>query len=228
MRCREPWTLAGKARKYVWSPCVWENGERREGNFLAAEWLVLDFDDGNFTLADAHRRFGGHTLMIGTTKSHGREKNGRPPCDRFRLALLWEEPVYDIETYRQNVAWWARQLGADKTVDGARFYWPCREAFGYAGKTLQTRPKETARPASEQPMKPTGMLSRQTLYFLKYGSTPGHRNSDSFMSAIDMVRHGWSETEVTNAISSVVDISKNEIDSLVKSAFKNGPIAPKK
>lgn len=113
--------------QFVWSPIVWENGIRHQSKFLAVRLCALDFDDGDLTLENAVNSFCDMTHVIGVTKSHQKEKNGII-CDRFRVVLVFESKIENLEIYKSNMALLTRIHGADKACkDGARFFYPCNE-----------------------------------------------------------------------------------------------------
>lgn len=121
----DPVRLGVCATSYVWSPIVWRDGRRKQTHFVAANWCVLDFDDGELTLAEAERLFCDVVHFIGTTKSHQVPKGG-VTCDRFRVALQWEETVTDPRVYKWNMHKIMERYPCDKACkDAARFFYPC-------------------------------------------------------------------------------------------------------
>ena len=114
-------------RGHVWSPVVWSSGERLQKNFSAAQWCVLDFDCGEMSLGEAQNTFCDMVHVIGTTKSHRVEKNGRC-CDRFRVALRFSEVIRDLRVYRYNMAKMTHNYPCDSSCrDGARYFFPCTQ-----------------------------------------------------------------------------------------------------
>jgi hypothetical protein len=128
--------LASVTERHIWSPNVMSLGRRLKTSFLESWLAVLDFDDGVMTIAAAARLAAEKSLacIISPTKSHQREKVStsgevKPPCDRFRMIVLWNSPVRDLQTYEGNMRQLVRQLGADPScVDGARYFFPSRQA----------------------------------------------------------------------------------------------------
>ena len=118
---------------FVWSPCIWNQGERKEANFLSSDWAVLDFDDGEMTLSQAMEQWQDCVHVIGTTKSHLKEKGGLV-CDRFRVALKFSQTITDLKTYRYNMKILLDRFPADKACkDGARFFFPCTQIVSIQG-----------------------------------------------------------------------------------------------
>jgi hypothetical protein len=120
--------IANGISRFVWSPIKWVNGSRCQNNFVYSYYAVLDFDNGELSLEQAKKSFCDVNHIIGTTRNHQAQKNGKPPCDRFRVLLEFEHPITDLRTYRYNMFLLCARFDADKAcVDGARFFYPCRE-----------------------------------------------------------------------------------------------------
>lgn len=123
-----PARIARGMSSYTWSPCIWRDGVRKKTHFLRADWAVLDFDSGELTLAQALQLWCDCVHVIGTTRSHQKEKDGKPACDRFRVALLFERPVTDLRDYEHAVGALVELHGADPQArDGARYFFPCTQ-----------------------------------------------------------------------------------------------------
>lgn len=101
----------------AWVAGVFRDGIKRNANFMYADLLGFDFDSPKFTLDDALKYFAPYAHVIGTTKSHQKEKAGAAPCDRFRVAVQWESRVTDPLTY----AWNAKRLGEPLFADPMGF-----------------------------------------------------------------------------------------------------------
>lgn len=119
--------------RFAWSPCLYKDGHRHETCFIGSYWCAYDFDDGEFTIADAVNTFADMRHVIGTTKTHQQWKttaSGRKmaPCDRFRVVIPWDEPIKDLRTYRFNMTLQRDRYDMDRScIDGARLFWPCVE-----------------------------------------------------------------------------------------------------
>lgn len=119
--------LASLVSRDIWSPCIWRYGNRAKSNFLAADFIGLDFDDPGTTLVQARELFAGHAHVIGTTKSHQKDKGG-VVCDRFRVVLQLERRVENLEEYEHTAATIFVRYKTDPAVkDGGRFFFPCAE-----------------------------------------------------------------------------------------------------
>ena len=114
--------------KYVWSPIVWKYGIRKSENFLYADFLVLDIDEPTEPLEQTVKRFCDHKIIIATTKSHQKEKNGII-CDRFRMIIPFDQRITDVVQYKYNMEFILEQCEfADKACkDAARLFFPCQK-----------------------------------------------------------------------------------------------------
>lgn len=127
----------------IWSPIIWKGGIRTKSHFESAAYYALDFDGGT-SLAEmvSFCRDLGLAHVIGTTKSHGKEKiapSGKltPPCDRFRVVLKAESACTSSELYRYNLAIAAERFRCDDAcTDAARFFYPCQEIVSKAAGKL--------------------------------------------------------------------------------------------
>lgn len=111
----------------TWSPGVFKDELRNKSNFTQSEIIGLDFDEGT-DLSSAIKMFNSFKHIIGTTKSHQKEKNGKV-CDRFRVILFLAHPVYNRELYEGTVAKFLSDFPtADKACkDASRQFYPCTE-----------------------------------------------------------------------------------------------------
>lgn len=118
--------VAAAAEKSVWSPIIWRGGKRLRANFQESRLAVLDFDDGEMTLDGAINNFCDMTHFIGTTRNHQKVKDGKPACDRFRVALFLDRPAAALSDYEYTLRLLAKKYPIDNAaVDGARFFYPC-------------------------------------------------------------------------------------------------------
>lgn len=226
--------------KLVWSPVIFDRGERRQSNFKYSDLCALDFDNPETTLAEAVERYQNFWCIIGVTKSHQKEKNGIK-CDRFRVITKWEVRIDDLATYHTNIRLLARGAGADMSAtDGARFFYPCTkivftnldpdgfcETVKLAEKELQIKPLSrfeilTIR-RSWLTRKTTGR--RHIDSFLRDGIPFGSgRNQSCYVTAIFLLQLGYTADQVKVIIDSSpfdrTDFMDREISSAIQSASK--------
>lgn len=227
--------------KKTWSPCLFKDGKRTERNFVAANFAALDFDSPETPLADIHRRICDMTHILGTTKSHQKEKNG-VICDRFRLLLKFEKPIENIFTYRKTMKKLIDHYGSDKAcVDGARFFWPCKEILsieecGYLQEVYDSSQDENKIIIEEKQRKidndKNNLISSYTLNIINNGlrfvpkKTGEKDNSKScilFRAALELARKNWPQEKIETILFRKISFEElKEFDrkKIAKSAVK--------
>jgi len=185
---------------YVWSPCIWRDGNRNEDNFLRADWWALDFDNGEMTLTEACRLFCDMVHIIGTTKSHQIDKGGKT-CDRFRLLLKSTEPVTDVRDYRYTLKKLIDRHSSDpKTKDGGRMFYPCKRIVQTSaeGYTEDIVPAPQERPIKNRfaAYRPAVMMPSYARFALTNVIPTGSRNSTWYGVAKDLGRVGLAPDEI--------------------------------
>ena len=224
---------------YTNSPCMWAHGIRNKKNFVRADWLGLDFDEG-MSLKDALFEFEPFLHVIGTTKSHQIDKGGKV-CDRFRVFLKFCSPCNDARDYEHTVKTFVSQTRADKAcVDAARYFWPCKEIvrvkpFGDligVFKAPEIPPKArqnfaNKRKAYENHHKKNGTYPLWIDGKLEGGCAIGTRNKTTYMIAAELSKLGFGKDKIVDMIeqSSIPacgadDFSKGEIERTVLSAMR--------
>jgi hypothetical protein len=170
--------------KYVWSPIKFDGGIRLEKHFLGTIFCALDFDSPATTLEWALVTFKDHTHIIGTTKSHQKEKNGIT-CDRFRVVLMFEDLVTDLHLYKYNMEKMILKHKADRACkDGARFFYPCKEIVSIQNGVLV---KVEPLPVVEV-KKPERHTGRGLKSFVKVTPAPENRNASVFKLGCKLFR----------------------------------------
>lgn len=219
-----------------WSPCLWDSGERREKNFKGAAWCVLDFDDPELTLQQALNVFCDMTHIIGLTKSHQKDKGG-VICDRFRVCLLFEQPITSVWDFKASMSHAVQHYESDPAcIDAARFYWPCTEIVSvnsdldaYRQEVKQGEEPATAEPSAIEDLKgkPVTMFVKRLHWF---GAPAGKRNKLCFMAALEMARKEYSASDIAGYVFAKVptapDFTQEEKDSIVSSAMARAGDTP--
>jgi hypothetical protein len=198
--------LIDLVQEHVWSPIVWKDGIRKEANFISADWCVLDFDDPEMTLAQALNVFCDRVHVIGTTKSHLKEKGGII-CDRFRVCLKFSETITNLREYRWNIARYLDQYPVDKACkDGARFFYPCVDiissldsAEAYREDVDHKVPENFERPkdikAAVKRLR-SGIFSDVISDAILKPIPEGRRNAMCYRVSIDLTIAGYSEEDI--------------------------------
>lgn len=199
----EPERIAECIARFAWSPCTFKDGHRREQNFLAADLIALDFDDGATSLSEAVRIFCDSMHVVGTTRNHRKNKGGII-ADRFRVVLWLEQVVTDLATYRASVAHYVRQYDTDPAaVDGARLFWPCSEIVsicseGYRQEVVAAPPAPQRKRAERYAR--DGAIRPRTLGMLRTVVAVGERNRFCFQAAKDLCDAGYTAEEIYDLI----------------------------
>ncbi len=210
--CSVP-VLARIMRTYSWSPIIWTEGRRLKANFLRAEYFGLDYDkphdaEGNpVNLETVSRHFCDTWHMIGTTRSHQKQKGKDPPCDRFRVLLKAERTITSAAEYEHNIRKLVEDTGADPgCVDAARFFFKCGSIVGM-NTTADAWPVEV--PPDEggtdmmrlryvEKCRKARAVGRVPPFAAKFLTTKVDGNSlhvPRFKYGCDMARGGWSMDE---------------------------------
>lgn len=195
----------------VWSPIVWKTGKRLSANFSHSDFAALDFDESDYTLADALNDWSDTVHIIATTKSHQIEKGGKPSKDRFRLIVPWVSRVTSLEVYRYNMTRLIKRYDADPSCkDGARFFWPCIDVVslntsGYL-QPIYTPPvrSPSAVRAKADSLRDRKSLPGKIIRIMRQPFPSGQRNSLCFDCAKYLVNAGYDPTECFDVLSKLV------------------------
>lgn len=213
-----PEMMAEIASQFCWSPIVWEEGVRRGENFVKANWLVLDFDDGRLRLEDACKEFSDMWHWIGTTWSHTPEKH------RFRVAIRWAETITDPDHYRQNVIYAMNHYPADKSCkDTARYFFPSREIVQFCEGSKADVWAKVQQSDRVVPVKidKSRVIPSQIKILLGYEWAQGTRNSRCFIVAKEMFKRGFESQEILSSICKMNNYNTAEILRTIASAERN-------
>ena len=93
--------LATHIMHYNYSLSVFKDQDRKNVNFISADAIALDFDEG-LTIKEAEMRFRNKRHIIAPSRNHQKEKNG-VVSDRFRVILFLENRITDVNTYNATV-----------------------------------------------------------------------------------------------------------------------------
>ncbi len=223
--------LAVAVTRYMWSPCVWRDGIRREDHFQEAHVVALDFDEG-LTLEEACSRLCDMQHVIATTKSHQKAKNDKPALDRFRVILKLARPIVSLVEYRATVSYLIRFYDADTACkDGARFFYPCvdivsvnddRDDFCVEPVSPEEEEKKNAkRIANLIAYRGSGFMPRRIEGLLKFGAPTGRRNVTVFGIAADLTMCGFPKDEIIELIlNSPIGLDRDEVASTVGSGVR--------
>lgn len=116
---------------FNYSAGTFKDGHRKADNYLNySDLIILDIDEG-LTIKEAKKVFEPFDYILATTKSHQKQKDKKPPCDRFRIILTTDTPIsLNKEEYRQMMTEVHEEFNfVDKSCkDASRFYYPNKDA----------------------------------------------------------------------------------------------------
>lgn len=108
-----------------WTPAVYKDGRRASENFVEANMIGIDYDDGNPSLEQARFLFKDYKHIIYTTKSHQIAKGSKEACDRFRIILFFESTIKNEKDYKKVCNVYKRKFRDDEACHtSARYFAP--------------------------------------------------------------------------------------------------------
>ncbi len=221
--------LAAVIQGYPWAPGSFRDGLRANKNLESIQLLVLDIDEG-CSLSDGVKLFSGYKHVIGTSKSHGIEKNG-VVCDRFRVILFLDSvATSDAEFKEYWFAAFARWPFIDKACkDSARFFFPCKEivSVNEDGQLFSERylaPSQVTKSASNVKQLVTrGKLSKATKDFLIEGVADGEWHATFVKAVTDFKEQGFTEDEARLKLTAVTGHLDEHDDHCIDDVYANRP-----
>lgn len=184
------------------TPIIWTYGIRKEFNFQSSSFCVLDVDDGP-TLEDAVKCFEDYAHILGTTKSHQKDKGGKVR-DRYRVFIQTECKLVKASVYKHMNELLARQYGGDMQAVGAHMaFMPLREIISVRDKgkllpviepppVVERREKWTQNAIYSGERRMPGYIKD----YLRNGAPEGQRNLTCFKVASGLARVGFREDEI--------------------------------
>lgn len=204
--------LAEYASKHDVTFGIFNNDSRRLDNFLRADTIALDIDDG-MPLHEAQRLFKPYKHAILTTKSHGIEKGG-VVADRYRVILVLERTIDNAKDY---YATWYELQKEFPFIDAAckdpsRFFYPSPEVIVIQeeGKTVPVvigvdKPNNIIEVDISAGK---GDLSRATLDFL-YRGCDYPRHERLYKASRDAHEQGYTPDEFKSMVSEMIERTGN-------------------
>ncbi len=152
--------LTSLIKRHTWSCGVFKDNHRIAQNFIYADTIALDFDDG-LNLEVAQSRIIKYKHIIATTRSH------QHTWHRFRLILFLDGPIVDYKQYQETVKTLFKIFPeADKNCsDASRMWYPCKDiiSINYNGLTIPaaettslSKPQVEKLPPLDFSLKPAG------------------------------------------------------------------------
>lgn len=193
-----------------WAGASFNADRRTKSEFRSIDLMVLDIDDG-MSLDEARFAFMQYRHIIALSKSHQKEKDGKPAVDRFRVVLFLSQPITDNAVYEATWYWCKKQWPAidDACKDSSRFWFASPEVVqaDSDGEEVPVASKEDveglAQARSEHAVSQVtpefftdkGELARATLRLLHTGQVSGNRNNLLTKATFDAIEQGYSKEE---------------------------------
>lgn len=214
-------TLTSIVTEYVWSPIIYRQNLRLKQNYMHA-WVVgVDVDDG-MPINDAIDLIKDQQMaaIVGPTRSHQKEKDGKPACDRYRVILPMSKPCTDRELFEYNAKTWSKMFGGDiSACDGGRLFRPCAEVSFINNKGIENDwlnfPKDYVKEADRCAIqrakiafhKDKKTIPNWILFSQKFGVPPGGggrpgRHLECYKIGAVMTELGYSVDEITDFLCS--------------------------
>jgi hypothetical protein len=225
---------------YTWSPVIFKNNYRAGSNFGFADLCVLDVDNDKpeipvCSIEQAKEEFCDCKVIIGTTRNHRRAKKpGDPIEDRFRVILVFEERIENVEQYRASVEAMKGPFDfVDKaTLEPGRQFFPCTSIVHVQGEGEKIPVRQALVQTSksqiclEMAISASRPLPRHIVDFLVDGKIfAGGRNNSIYHCANHLIQKGINLTEALKLIHEApfdksYDFKLSEIDATVRGVYK--------
>lgn len=226
--------------KLNWSPIIFKNNQRKQDNFISCDWLAFDFDGGE-TIEKIKEQCieWGCFAVIGTTKSHGKEKTTPsgvviPACDRFRLIMRASTTCTSPDIYDYNMRHYAKFWSVDRAcLERGRFYNPCTKVEWFQDglsidwaklpenyKTKQMWEKEQTEKALKYREKKD--IPNWIYRAVKYGVPVGSRNIKVYSISAFLTDIGYGPDDIFRFIMSgkLSEVGDEEVRRTVNNAAK--------
>jgi hypothetical protein len=202
---------------------------------LLANWVAIDIDDGGGkspTMQEILVTLEKLVHVVGTTKSHQKEKGGQI-CDRYRVAIALDGFCEEPAVYKRICNHFIERFNADKACsDAGRFFWPCKEIISVQEEgdrfdfgTMVPEPAAPKPPAARETSGSGPSYERRRERIEAFRATgayaEGCRNEAVYRHACDLF---FDRIPLANAIAEILPITSlppSEGIATVSSAYKN-------
>jgi len=185
-----------------WSCSKFKEGHRTLNNFISADFIALDVDEG-MTVDEALGFFKDYQHVIVATRNHQKMKNGKI-CDRFRVVIPFTQTVTDSMEYYGA---WDQLKEEFPTIDAqcpdpSRLWYPGQKVLNisWQGKRITPHKRIKEIKTVETKIGLKGRLTQATLEFIFNGVEPGLWNSTLYNAALDLRSQGYDQQEVTTIL----------------------------
>lgn len=167
---------------------------RKTEYFICANGLPLDFDSGEFSMIqvrDVLEHYG-YKYIIMPSKNHLKQKDDKPPCERFHVYLFPSRPITTVAAYKATLKKLFEIFNNstdEHCSDVTRCFYPSQTiAFESPnGKLFEVVEPKT--------MSGKGILFSETIDFLENGAKSGTWHVRFVNAAFDLREQGYSFDE---------------------------------
>lgn len=202
-----------------WASCLWKDGHAKSENFIQANGIVIDVDNGA-TLAEAERFIEAYDHVTVTTKRH---QSKETPWDRFRIYLPTWEPIRTGDDYKATVEPLFRSLRADKCSKNYAHHWLPGKLYAIQETGRRITIKHYTPPAKIDPFKQMiipGQGKALAARIMKNTDKYGGRQTSCFIAANRLREGGYNKTIALEYLKTLTDLPQSEIRHAVESAYK--------
>ena len=209
----------------MWAPGTFSDGRRALSTFLSMDIFVADVD-GGCTIEEARRALSSFECLIGTSRNHQLPKNGKPPCDRFRILIPLAESITSDTDFKATWFQFQKLLPAIDPAckDASRFYYPCREVVAsWTGQKLEVTKHVEKEPEAQLPVASSQKLtpSKRTLKFLAMGAPEGMWHSELVAACLDLKQQRWSQEEAEAKLETITGHLDDHDESVIDDVWAN-------
>lgn len=212
--------LAKYVDRYQTSPAVWvkkpgTKSQRCKENFVYADWIVVDVDEG-VSLDYALKQIAPYHHVIGTTKNHQKPKKSQKDpktlvvMDRYRFYVKLSRRVSCIHDYEFTGKRWAKLFVADNSVAYAQgMVAPIKivrcNSFGRTAEPVDGKymhAQQLKRQLSNQKTMDFHVKEKSMPLWIRSVLKGGchQRNKTAFYIAVKLFQIGFTYSEIVDAI----------------------------
>lgn len=239
--------LVGIVTAYHWAPGQFIAGETKSGKashykaeqfFKSTDLIGIDIDS-DLTLEEGIKVFGGFKCVIGTTKSHQKQKGEKPPCDRYRVIIKLRVPITksNIDDYAATYSYLNKMADGkldDSCKNPSRYFNACEKIVHINSNGVELQPVEATKIErnTQSPVIITsstrGHISYKTKEFLEKGAKEGERNVRLYLAAKDLQQQLYPPNEIYALLEKSIGkyddaYTRSTIDSALKDSPKHPP-----
>lgn len=221
--------VARLALKGTISPGVFKDNYRNLENFMHADFIGLDIDEG-MTLEQAKDAFSGYIHAILPTRNHQKKKNGKI-CDRFRVFLQLENRIENEKDFYETWFELDKKFNSldSAAKDPSRQFYKSKEIASLSKEGNPVKIKKWSKPEKKEVLISTGAkgeLAKDTYKFLAQGAATGGRNNALYKVFRDMHQNNYTREEAVSMVQNIctkIGLDETEIELVADSAFSKDP-----